>query len=137
MNAAKAEPTVPAVSPLTILVVDDAPDMRFLAKSVLERAGIEVVGEAVDGHEALERYRALEPPPVPTVILLDNMMPGLTGMEAARQILAEEPTQLIVLFSAFLSDEIQAEAAQLGIAACVSKNQFSELPEILRGLAAT
>ncbi|MCU1594482.1 MAG: response regulator, partial [Frankiales bacterium] len=66
-------------SPVTILVVDDAPDMRFLATHILEAAGIEVVAEAVDGHDAIEKFRALNPPPIPTVILLDNQMPKLTG----------------------------------------------------------
>jgi CheY-like chemotaxis protein len=126
-----------AASPLTILVVDDAPDMRVLARAVLERAGIQVVAEAVDGLQALEVYRELDPPPVPTVILLDNMMPGLTGIEAARHILAEWPDQLIVLFSAFLTDEIEAEARQLGIAASVSKVDMIDLPAVMRRVAAT
>lgn len=126
-----------AVAPLTILVVDDAPDMRFLARAVLERAGIEVVAEATDGHEALAAFHSLDPPPVPTVIVLDNMMPGLTGLEAAKDMLAAFPEQLIVLFSAFLSEEVEAEAARLGIAACVSKIDVTRLPDIVRRLAAS
>jgi CheY-like chemotaxis protein len=123
-------------SPLTILVVDDAPDMRFLARAVLERSGITVVGEAADGHEALEKFRALDPPPVPTVILLDNMMPKLTGVEAAAQILAEAPNQLIVLFSAYLSEAIVAEARDIGVAACVSKSDVTSLATIIRNVCA-
>src|SRR4051794_9098185 len=111
--------------PLTILVVDDAPDMRFLARAVLESAGIQVVAEAADGQEALERFRELDPPPIPTVILLDNQMPRLTGVEAAEQILAEAPDQLIVLFSAYLSDGVIADAKRLGVAACVSKTDVA------------
>ena len=121
-------------SATTVLVVDDAPDMRFLARAVLESAGLTVVSEAADGPEALERVSALDPPPVPTVILLDNMMPGLTGLEVAERVLAATPEQLIVLFSAYLSDEVKAEAARLGITACVSKVDVSNLGEIIRKL---
>ena len=121
-------------SAVTVLVVDDAPDMRFLARAVLESAGLTVVSEAADGPEALERVRALDPPPVPTVILLDNMMPGLTGLEVAERVLADKPDQLIVLFSAYLSDEVTAQAARLGVTACVSKVDVSNLGEIIRKL---
>jgi CheY-like chemotaxis protein len=119
-------------SAVTVLVVDDAPDMRFLARAVLESSGLTVVSEAADGPEALERVRDLDPPPVPTVILLDNMMPGLTGLEVAERVLADMPDQLIVLFSAYLSDEVAAEAARLGVTACVSKVDVSNLGEIIR-----
>jgi CheY-like chemotaxis protein len=121
-------------SAVTVLVVDDAPDMRFLARAVLESAGLTVVSEAADGPEALERVRALDPPPVPTVILLDNMMPGLTGLEVAERVLADTPEQLIVLFSAYLSDEVKAQADRLGVTACVSKVDVSKLGDIIREL---
>jgi len=121
-------------SAVTVLVVDDAPDMRFLARAVLESAGLTVVSEAADGPEALERVRALDPPPVPTVILLDNMMPGLTGLEVAERVLADTPEQLIVLFSAYLSDEIKVQADRLGVTACVSKVDVSKLGDIIRQL---
>ena len=122
--------------PVTILVVDDAPDMRFLAKHILESSGIQVVGEAADGHEAIVKFRELQPPPIPTVILLDNQMPKLSGIEAAAQILDEAPGQLIVLFSAYLSDEIRDEAGRLGVAACVSKSDVADLPEIIQSVVA-
>ncbi len=118
----------------TILVVDDDADMRFLARSVLEGSGIAVAGEAADGAEALAKLEELDPPPVPTVVLLDNQMPGLTGLEVAEQILRERPEQLIVLFSAYLDADIIAKAEQVGIASCVSKNDAMDLPEILSDL---
>ena len=75
----------------TVLVADDEPDMRELARVFLEMDGFEVVGEAVDGAQALARFVELDPPPVPSVVLLDNRMPVLTGLEAAEQILSTHP----------------------------------------------
>ena len=122
---------------LTVLVVDDAPDMRFLARAVLESSGLAVVAEAADGPEALLRVRDLDPPPVPTVILLDNQMPGPSGLEVAAEILAGTPDQIIVLFSAYLSDEVIAEATRMGVAACVSKVDVNNLAAIIRELVAS
>ena len=122
-----------AVKP-TVLVADDEPDMRELARVFLEMDGFEVVGEAVDGGQALERFIQLDPPPVPSVVLLDNRMPVLTGLEAAEQILSTHPEQLVVLFSAHLDDAVEVRARDLGVAACVSKMDTADLPNILRSL---
>ena len=121
---------------LTVLVVDDAPDMRFLARAVLESSGLHVVAEAADGPEALTAFRDLDPPPVPTVILLDNQMPGPSGLEVAEEILAHTPGQIIVLFSAYLSPEVIAQAESMGVAACVSKVDVTKLASIIRDLVA-
>jgi len=129
--------TSPTVTAATVLVVDDLPDMRMLARAVLERAGLRVVGEASDGLEALDRVHALDPPPVPTVILLDNQMPGLTGLEVAAQVLALNPSQLIVMFSAYLNDDLVAQAMELGVAACVSKGDVSKLATVITDLVAS
>ncbi len=118
----------------TVLVADDEPDVRELARVFLEMDGFDVVGEAVNGAEAVARYAELDPPPDPAVVLLDNRMPLLTGLEAAEQILQRRPDQVVVLFSAHLSDEVEARAEQLGVAACVSKSQTANIASILRDL---
>ena len=119
---------------VTILVVDDDPDMRFLARAVLERAGLEIAAEAADGPEALTKLSELEPPPVPTIVVLDNQMPGKTGLEVAEEILSDIPEQLIILFSAYLNDDIVAQAERLGVTQCVSKNDALDLAEIIEDL---
>jgi CheY-like chemotaxis protein len=125
-------------TPTTILVVDDELDMRTLVRVVIDLAnhGLSVAGEAADGHEALTAWESLDGPPEPDVIVLDNRMPGQSGLDVARTILEARPGQLIVLFSAFLDDEIRAEARQIGIAACVSKDDVQALPEIIWNLEA-
>lgn len=122
----------------TVLVADDEIDMRILVRVVLESAGrgLQVVGEAVDGVEALEAFAKLNPPPVPDVVILDNRMPGLTGIEVAERIRDQFPAQRIILFSAFLDDDIRSRAAAVGIDACVSKPEIDQLPELVVNLAA-
>src|SRR5690349_9208082 len=126
MTASVQAPIAPSV-----FVVDDEPEMRMLARVFLERGGFDVVTEAEDGPQALERFYELNPPPVPAIVLLDNRMPGLTGLEVAEQMLAQHPTQMIVLFSAHLDEAVEAKARDIGIAACVSKMKASSLPEII------
>jgi len=120
-----------------VFVVDDEQDMRFLARAVLERAGLDVIEEAVDGPQALERFYILDPPPVPTVVVLDNRMPGLTGLQVAERMLAHSPGQVIILFSAFLDRAVEEAARSIGVAACVSKSELRRLPEIIRALLAS
>jgi len=112
-----------------VLVVDDESDMRLLVEAVIERAneGLEVVGVATTGAEAIEQWREVDP----DVILLDHQMPDMTGLETAEQILDERPDQRIILFSAFLDAGIRARAEELGIQACLPKTDLSRIPEAL------
>ena len=55
------------------------------------------------------------------VVILDLKMPGLNGLEAARQIREHRPDQFVILYSAYVDDDIQASAREVGVAACVPK----------------
>ena len=109
--------------------MDDDEDMRFLLRAVIERAnaGLEVAGEAGGAAEALEQWRSLGP----DVILLDHRMPGTTGLQVAEVILSEHPEQSIILFSAYLDDDLVASANALGIRACISKDRYDDIPDAL------
>jgi CheY-like chemotaxis protein len=122
----------------TMLIVDDEMDMRMLVRVVIEmfNNGLSIVGEAADGDEAIRVWRDLDGPPIPDVVILDNRMPGLSGIEVAEQILAERPGQIIVLYSAFLDDDVRAQAAEVGIARCVSKEDLDSLPHVIQELTA-
>ena len=122
----------------TMLIVDDEMDMRMLVRVVIEmfNHGLTIVGEAADGDEAIRVWRDLDGPPVPDVIILDNRMPGLSGLEVAEQILAERPEQIIVLYSAFLDDDVRAQAQEVGISTCVSKEDLDRLPVVIQELTA-
>ena len=119
---------------ISALVVDDQDDIRFLVSTIIEEAndGLSVCGEAADGTQALAFLDERDP----TVIVLDQMMPGMSGMETAAEILRRRPDQLILLFSAYLDDDLVRDAARSGIAACLSKNRVLEIPDALRKLSA-
>jgi CheY-like chemotaxis protein len=121
--------------PVTVLVADDEEDMRVLVRAILAKANVEVVGEAIDGPEALEMITRLNPPPVPTALILDNRMPGMSGLDVAALVLERTPTQPIVLFSAFLTQDIERRARAIGIRACVSKTDMARLPKVIADLA--
>jgi YesN/AraC family two-component response regulator len=118
---------------ITTLIVDDESDVRALVRLTVEMAnnGLEVTGEAADGAEALERWRAERP----VVVILDHRMPGMSGLEVAELMLAENPDQKIILFSAFLDAETAAEAQRVGVVRCLEKTAIAQLPGTLWSLA--
>jgi DNA-binding NarL/FixJ family response regulator len=119
---------------LRALIVDDDSDMRFLVRMTIEVAnhGLSVAGEAASGADAISAVQQDRP----EVIVLDQRMPGMTGLETARRILADHPEQSIILFSAYLDPQTIAEAEAIGVRACMDKTDVDRLPETLWQLAA-
>ena len=115
----------------SVLIVDDEEDMRVLVRAIISSGDISVVGEAADGVQALARSDELDP----DVIVLDQMMPGMTGLETARLILERRPGQAILLFSAFLNDELRAEADAIGVSGCLTKDQVGRIGDAIRSVA--
>lgn len=93
-----------------ILIVDDALFMRNLLRDIFTRGGFEVVGEAADGEEAVETYRRLRP----DLVTLDIVMPRMSGLQALRQIVAEDPGACIVMCSALGQEAMILEAVEGG-----------------------
>jgi two-component system chemotaxis response regulator CheY len=100
-----------------VMVVDDTEHMRRMLRDMLELDGFEVIGEAEDGLQAVERVEELSP----DVIVLDYKMPNLDGLETARRIRALRPDQTIILYTAFLDPEMEDEAAAAGVSVCIGK----------------
>jgi DNA-binding NarL/FixJ family response regulator len=117
------------MSAVRVLIVDDDADIRALLRATIAIAGqdLEVVDEAVDGPDGVRKWRDERP----DVIVLDQLMPGGTGLETATQILAEDPSQPIVLFTAYLDTDLADAAARLGVRACLQKGEVSRLPGVL------
>ena len=101
------------------LVVDDEDDMRVLTSAVIDtqNQGLRVVGEARDGREALERVDELQP----DAVVLDQRMPGMSGVETARVMLSNHPNVRVILYSAYLDDATIAEGREAGIGHFVTK----------------
>jgi DNA-binding NarL/FixJ family response regulator len=117
-----------------MLLIEDNDDMRYLVHVVMDVSehDVEVIDEARDGERGLAAWRERRP----DVTVLDFRLPGMNGLDVARHILDEDPTAPILLFSAFLDDATIAAAEQLGVRACVSKDQIRELPRLVAEHAA-
>jgi DNA-binding NarL/FixJ family response regulator len=118
--------------PIEALIVDDQEVMRLLLRVVLgAEADITVTGEATDGLEALDAYGDLRP----TVIVLDEMMPGMNGLDVVRTLRDRGDEPRVVLFSAHLDTHVRNEASSLGVDLCVSKNNMDQLASAVREVA--
>jgi NarL family two-component system response regulator LiaR len=96
---------------IRVLVVDDHAIVRRGIRALLaEIKGIEVIGEASDGQEAMAQADALRP----DVILMDLVMPGVDGIEATRQITADETGPRVLVLTSFAGDDKVFPAIQAG-----------------------
>lgn len=107
---------------ITVLAVDDQAVFRDAVRSLIAAApGFEQVGEAASGADALELATELRP----DVVLLDVRMPGMDGIETARQLADRDPDALVVLVSLDEVPELPAAVASVGAAAYIRKQDLS------------
>jgi DNA-binding NarL/FixJ family response regulator len=107
------------MSSVRILVVDDyGPFRRFICSTIEQRAGVQVIGEASDGLEAVQKSEGLQP----DLIILDLGLPKLNGLEAARQIRKCTPASKILIVSQESSADIAREAFNMGVLGYVVKS---------------
>ena len=99
-----------------VMLVDDEALIRMGLRVMLQALGYEVVGEAADGKEAIEKVAALNP----DVVIMDIKMPGVDGLEATRRIMATHPVPIIVL-TAYNQRSLVEEAADSGVLAYLMK----------------
>ena len=119
--------------PPTIVVVDDAPDVRKLLKTQLRLSGrLDVVGEGADGYDAVELARQHHP----TLMLLDVSMPGRDGLAALPGVLDVSPKTRVVMFSGFDAAGLAEHTRKLGATAFLEKSvSMAELVDRLVRIA--
>ena len=122
--------------PKKILVCDDAQLTRRTLKNILENDGYLVVGEAVNGKDAVKKYKDLRP----DLVFMDIVMPELDGIEAVKQIIAEDPEAMIIMCSSLAQQNKVVSAIKAGakdfivkpftperVLDSITKNAYSDL----------
>jgi DNA-binding NarL/FixJ family response regulator len=113
-----------------VLVVDDDTSVRTVLRELLREQGFDVVGEAVNGLEAVALAQEL----APDVMVVDVRMPVLGGLEAARRIRLLDPVVRFVILSAYDDPTLQQEADDVGASAFLVKG--CSLTELVEAIAA-
>ncbi len=108
--------------PVRVLIVDDQEPFRLAARMVVDATeGFEVVGEAETGEDSVRMAADLSP----DLVLMDVNLPGINGLDATRQILADGAGSVVVLLlSTYEEEEYAPRAAECGAAAYIPKAVF-------------
>lgn len=116
---------------IAVMVVDDQPPFRAVATSVANLiSGWSVVAEVETGESAVESALAVHP----DVVLMDINLPGISGLEATRQITSQLPGTRVILMSTYTAEQLPADAMECGALAYVRKEDLT--PRVLRELLA-
>jgi two-component system, NarL family, invasion response regulator UvrY len=114
---------------IAVLIVDDQAPFRAVARTLISMIpGWLVVAEAATGEEAVEAANLH----VPSVVLMDINLPGISGIEATKQIVSAHPEVKVALVSTYAADDLPADAMSSGAVAYHRKEDLT--PRVLRGL---
>jgi DNA-binding NarL/FixJ family response regulator len=128
MRPATVTPTL-ADSPVAVLAVDDRPTFReAVRRLVAATPGMDIVGEAGSGEEAVELVEQLKP----DLVLMDVRMPGIGGVSAARTIKNAHPSVVVALISTNRPEELAAVAEECSADALIWKRDLQ--PQLLTEL---
>ena len=113
----------PNAVPRHILYLDDDDTLVFLVRRLLERRGYKVTA-LTDQQEAIDAVRAQ--PEGFHLLMTDYNMPGMSGIDVAREVLAINPRLPVAVASGYISDELQAQAQAAGVTEVVFKTDAVE-----------
>lgn len=102
---------------IRVMVVDDTAHVLRMLSAMLSLDGFEVVSEAAGGAAAIDAVEAADP----DVVVMDYRMPVMDGLTAASRIRARRPSQIIVLYTAFIDEELERRANEVGVSLCIGK----------------
>ncbi len=100
-----------------VLIVDDASVVRLIIKKALQQGGFEIVGEAINGIDALAKYKELKP----DIVTMDITMPEADGIQATKDIIAFDENAKIVMLSGIDQKEMLWKAIKAGAASYIVK----------------
>src|SRR5512140_1948571 len=114
-------PTLPqqtqGSSPIRVIIADDHPMVHEGLASMLTAKGIDIVGEASTGREAIELVKSVKP----TVVLMDVRMPDLDGLEACRLLHRDQPDLPVIIVTTYENPAYMAKAVSAGAAGYILK----------------
>jgi DNA-binding NarL/FixJ family response regulator len=102
---------------IRVMVVDDTDHVLQMLATMLELDGFEVVGRASGGQQAVDQVAEA----APNVIVMDYMMPGMDGIVATEKIREIAPDVGVIIYTAFLDDDLERRAKEAGAALCLGK----------------
>jgi DNA-binding NarL/FixJ family response regulator len=126
----KPDPATRPPETLRVLLVDDHDLFRTGLRNLLEEQAVQVVGEAADGMQAIRMVREL----APDVVVMDLNMPGMTGVEATRQVTSLAPLTRVVVLTISDQDEDVMNAILAG--ACGYLMKDSSIQDLMQGIRA-
>jgi DNA-binding NarL/FixJ family response regulator len=126
----KPDPAARPAETLRVLLVDDHDLFRTGLRNLLEEQTVQVVGEAADGAQAIRMVREL----APDVVVMDLNMPGMTGVEATRQVTSLAPLTRVVVLTISDQDEDVMNAILAG--ACGYLMKDSSIQDLMQGIRA-
>jgi CheY-like chemotaxis protein len=104
-----------------VLIVDDHPSFRRFASKLLEAGGFRVIGVAEDGSSALALARRLRP----EVVLLDVLLPDMSGFAVAEALAADTGAPIVVLVSSRTAGDLQAGLERSAVCGFIAKSELT------------
>jgi len=102
---------------INVLIVDDSKTSRKILRATLEEAGMNIIGEACDGNQAIEMYETLKP----DVVTMDITMPNKDGIEAVNDIISKNREAKVIMVTAAGQKTKMVEAIKAGAVDFISK----------------
>lgn len=115
---------------MRVVIVDDDSIVLMSLKTIIQAAGIEVVGTGSNGEDAVKLYHAC----MPDVLLSDIRMEGMDGISAAKEILEEDKNAKILFLTTFSDDEYVINALKYGVKGYILKQDFESIVPALQAV---
>ncbi len=112
-----------------VLIADDSPSIRILLKDILSMGDHDIIGEAVDGADAVQKFAELKP----DVLLLDLAMPKKDGLQVLKELHPDNPKMKVIVITANGSNQVYQDCMKYGALGYIDKP--FEIKEVLDQIA--